>query len=202
MEARVHEAALAVYRDRGWSGFSFDVVAKTAGVGKNALYLRWASREDLLVAALEQLIVEVPELDRGSVREDLHFLVASMAATFTGPAGLAPLRVLLEAHSAPELFNRFAEVASSRVIAARTAIARGVARGELPADTDVVVLADLLGGAVINQALIAPFDAAGSALSDPGAFADRVLDAVLPSPKRRRTALSANRLTRSDQREN
>lgn len=184
MEARVHDAALSVYGDRGWSGFSLDAVARAAGVGKNAIYLRWRTREDLLVSALEQFIVAVPDLDRGSVREDLLHLVASMAETFSGPAGLAPLRVLLEAHSAPALFDRFSEVAATRVAAVRAAVERGVARAELPADTDVVVLTDALGGAVINQALIAPFDPQGSALADPMVFAARVLAQVLPEPGR------------------
>ena len=44
-------AALAVYAEAGWSGFSFDAVARRAGVGKAPLYLRWASKEDLLLAA-------------------------------------------------------------------------------------------------------------------------------------------------------
>jgi hypothetical protein len=136
------------------------------------------------VSALEQFIVAVPELDRGSVREDLLHLVASMAETVAGPAGLTPLRVLLEAHTAPALFDRFATVAATRVAAVRAAVERGVERGELPPGTDVVVLADLLGGAVINQALIAPFDPAGSAVTDPMSFARRVVDQLLPAGDR------------------
>src|SRR5947209_6490594 len=89
IESRVRDAALTVYGARGWSGFSFDAVARIAGVGKNAVYLRWRTREELLVSALEQFIVAIPDLDRGSVRDDLRHLVASMAETFTGPAGLA-----------------------------------------------------------------------------------------------------------------
>jgi AcrR family transcriptional regulator len=181
LEARVFAAALELYAGRGWSGFSFDALARRAQVGKNALYLRWSSREELLVAALEQHIVAVPDLDRGSVRDDLRHLVASMARTFTGPAGLAPLRVLMEAQTAPELFAAFAAVARTRVDAVRRAIERGVERGELPASTDVVVLADALGGAVINQALIAPFDVAGSALAEPVEFATRVVGQLLPA---------------------
>jgi AcrR family transcriptional regulator len=180
METRVFEAALGVYADRGWSGFGFDAVARAAGVGKNALYLRWSTREDLLVSALESAIVAVPDLDRGNVREDLLHLVASMAQTFKGPAGLAPLRVLLEAQAAPELFTRFAAVAASRMEAARAAIRRGIARGELPAGTDVVVLADGIGGAVINQFLVAPFDPDERSLVDPNDFAKRVVDQLLP----------------------
>ena len=101
MESRVFAAALAVYAEAGWSGFSFDVVARAAGVGKHAMYLRWSTREALLVAALEDSIVAVPDLDRGSLRDDLLHLLTSMLHSLSGPSGLAPLRVLLEAHAAP-----------------------------------------------------------------------------------------------------
>ena len=188
MEARVFAAALAVYGEAGWSGFSLDVVARAAGVGKNAIYLRWSSREELLVAALENSIVAVPDLDRGSVREDLLHLVSAMMQSLAGPSGLTPLRVLLEAHAAPELFARFAEVAAARVEATRAAIRRGVERGELPSDTDVVVLADALSGAAVNRALVAPFDANAIPGLDAREFAERVVDQLLPKPpvKRRR----------------
>lgn len=180
MEGRVFAAALAVYADAGWSGFSFDVVARAAGVGKHAMYLRWSTREELLVAALEASIVAVPDLDRGSVREDLTYLVASMMQSLGGPSGLAPLRVLLEARVAPELFAKFAEVAAARVEATRAAIRRGVERGELPPDTDVIVLANSVGGAAIDRALIAPFDPDALHDLDPHEFAVRVIDQLLP----------------------
>ncbi|WP_133150518.1 TetR/AcrR family transcriptional regulator [Frankia canadensis] len=184
VDGRIFDAALTVYAERGWSGFSFEVVARVAGVGKNALYIRWRTREDLLVSALERFIIAVQDIDRGSVREDLRHVFASMIETFAGPADLAPLRVLLEAQAAPELFTRFATVAVSRLVAVRAAIERGVARGELRPDTDVVLLADLIGGAVISRSLTAPFDPAGSPVTDPAAFVDRVLDHVLSSSRR------------------
>lgn len=179
MEERVFAAALALYTEAGWSGFSFDVVARAAGVGKHAIYLRWRTREELLVAALEHSMVTVPDLDRGSVREDLLHLVASMMQSLSGPSGLTPLRVLLEAHVAPELFAKFAEVAAARVEAARAAIRRGIERGELPPDTDVMVLADSVSGAAVNRALIAPFDPEATHGIDPHEFAVRVIDQLL-----------------------
>ena len=186
MESRVFAAALAVYADAGWSGFSFDVVARAAGVGKHAMYLRWSTREELLVAALEASIVAVPDLDRGSVREDLLHLLTSMLQSLMGPSGLAPLRVLLEAHAAPELFAKFADVAAARVEATRAAIRRGIDRGEIPADTDVVVLADSLSGAVINRVLVTPFDRDAMPALDPHDLAVRVIDQVLPKKPLRR----------------
>src|ERR1700731_4692469 len=55
IERRVIAAALSVYGEAGWAGFSLDRVARRAPVGKAALYRRWPTKEDLLLAALEHL---------------------------------------------------------------------------------------------------------------------------------------------------
>ena len=72
MNQRVLATALSVYADLGWAGFSLDLVARRAGVGKAALYLRWSSKETLLHDALQGTILNLPEdLDTGSLRGDL-----------------------------------------------------------------------------------------------------------------------------------
>ncbi|MGW0590086.1 TetR family transcriptional regulator [Streptosporangium sp. NPDC002607] len=43
LEARVHAAALDLYGEVGWAGFSLDLVARRARVGKAALYSRWGT---------------------------------------------------------------------------------------------------------------------------------------------------------------
>jgi len=55
IERRVLAAALTVYGEVGWAGFTLDRVARRAPVGKAALYRRWPTKEDLLLAALEHL---------------------------------------------------------------------------------------------------------------------------------------------------
>ncbi|SRR5258706_10784849 len=71
LEPRVLAAALRVYAEAGWSGFSFGAVARRAGVGKAPLYLRWQSKEDLLLAALSAHTSTMPIRDSGSLRDDL-----------------------------------------------------------------------------------------------------------------------------------
>ena len=58
-------------REAGWSGFSFDAVARRAGVGKAPLYLRWASKEDLLLAAFGAHTTAITITDSGNLRDDL-----------------------------------------------------------------------------------------------------------------------------------
>ena len=70
IEPRVFDAALRVYAHGGWSGFTFEGIARAAGVGKPAIYRRWSSREELLIAALQT--ADFPEArDCGHVRADL-----------------------------------------------------------------------------------------------------------------------------------
>jgi AcrR family transcriptional regulator len=47
IEGRVLAAALTVYGEVGWAGFTLDRVARRAPVGKAALYRRWPTKEDL-----------------------------------------------------------------------------------------------------------------------------------------------------------
>src|ERR1700722_6252959 len=79
LENRVYGATLALYREVGWGGFSLDVVARRARVGKAALYTRWGSKETLIAAALTNLVHTVPALGTtGSLRSDLLQLATSI----------------------------------------------------------------------------------------------------------------------------
>src|SRR2546423_8021773 len=50
------DAARAVFAERGLSGFVMADVAARAGVVKGTLYLYWPTREELLLAVLEELL--------------------------------------------------------------------------------------------------------------------------------------------------
>src|ERR1700744_5860979 len=70
IEPRVFDAAVRVYAHAGWAGFTFEAVARAARVGKPAIYRRWSSREELLVAALHTADFPTAR-DCGHVRADL-----------------------------------------------------------------------------------------------------------------------------------
>ncbi|MDB4966707.1 MAG: TetR family transcriptional regulator [Myxococcales bacterium] len=50
------DAARTVFAERGWSGFAMSEVAARSGVVKGTLYLYWPTREELLLAVLEELL--------------------------------------------------------------------------------------------------------------------------------------------------
>jgi predicted nucleotidyltransferase len=59
-----------------------------------------------------------------------------------------------------------------RRVRPRVVVERGIARGELPADTDVDLLVDMLGGTVMYRELIARVPLSNSEIAT---LADRIL---------------------------
>ena len=48
VDRRVADAAITLFGETGWAGFSVEAVAKQASVGKASIYLRWPTKEALL----------------------------------------------------------------------------------------------------------------------------------------------------------
>lgn len=60
------DAARDLLARKGFTGTSMDEIARTAGVGKDTLYRRWKSKEELVLHLLEQIAeqtVRAPQLD-------------------------------------------------------------------------------------------------------------------------------------------
>jgi AcrR family transcriptional regulator len=156
LEQRVQDAVIEIYCEVGWPGFTFDAVARRAGVGKSALYLRWPTKERLLLDTLAARTAPVTLSDTGSVREDLLDFARQMAGFYLGPKGLTILRVALEAMTRPELLASAQQQGSTSILAARAIVHRGIARGELPAGTSATLLIDIVAGGVLNHVLATP----------------------------------------------
>jgi AcrR family transcriptional regulator len=158
IERRVIAAALSVYGEVGWAGFTLDRVASRAPVGKAALYRRWPTKEDLLLAALEHL-AEAPE--EGADLTDLRGCLIRMAGQvidmFVGPKALVLPRVLIEASQYPAHFDEMVQnIVRARFGGARTIIQAAIDRGELPAGTPPDLIIDATMGRVISLIVLAP----------------------------------------------
>jgi len=71
VDRRVADAAITLFGEAGWAGFSFEAVARQASVGKASIYLRWQTKEALLVQALRLRVGIIDDVDTGSLRGDL-----------------------------------------------------------------------------------------------------------------------------------
>lgn len=158
LEERALTAALDVYAEAGWSGFTFDTVARRAAAGKAALYRRWQNKEELLLAALDAHALVIEPIDTGNIHDDLLALARELLAFhLSGSAGLAGLRLFVEARAHPELLAKsWTEINTARVKAARTIVHRAVERGDLPPDTSATVLLEAVSGGVVAHVLATP----------------------------------------------
>ncbi len=153
IDARVLLAARNVYAEFGWTGFHFDRVAKAARVSRDVLYRRFSDREALLLDALAD--AELPTVTGdGPIRERLMTYARDIYTYFTSAAGIASLRIHLEAKQFPELYATF----RSRVVDPNfdvniSALDEAVRRGDLRKTADPVAVLESIGGGVLIHAL-------------------------------------------------
>jgi AcrR family transcriptional regulator len=149
-------ATLRLLEEQGYQRMSIAAVAEAAGVGRAALYRRYASKAELVVAAIQQLASgPEPDLPEGS-REALRELLAAAGAAFASPAGIAVLGSLLaEQQRDPELLAAFrARIFDPHRAAVRGVLDRGVASGEVSPDADREAVDSILFGGLLARAIL------------------------------------------------
>ncbi|WP_405166868.1 TetR/AcrR family transcriptional regulator [Nocardia sp. NBC_01499] len=133
----------------GYAKLSMEAVAKRAGVGKSALYRRWPSKQDMVVAVLGEFSVELAEFaDTGALRTDLVAALDVLHTWLTHPRMAAILPDLTaEAGRNPVLAQAVrTTIGQPRRALARRLLQRAIERDELPADTDIELALDLIAG--------------------------------------------------------
>jgi AcrR family transcriptional regulator len=179
VDRRITQAALQVFGDAGWAGFAMETVARRAGVGKASLYLRWSSKEALLADALTTGLLQVSDVDTGTLRGDLVDLATQMLDLYAGPSSRAAMRLALEVGAIPGVAEHYEAMRQAQVRAARHIVRRGIARGELPATASVTLLLDTLVGGAMMHALITPPDKRAALAHDTAAHARRLVEFLL-----------------------
>jgi len=181
VDARVAEAAVLLFGEMGWAGFSVESVARRAGVGKASIYLRWPSKEALLAAALETRMANIEEIDTGSTRGDLVDLTRQLLRLYLSDNGRATMRLTLDGDKVPEIRERYEALARSQVLAARAIVRRGIRRGELAESTSVTVLLDALCGGAMMHAMSTPRELRDKVTAGAEKYAGQLVDFVLGS---------------------
>lgn len=149
------EAATGLYTELGYDGLTVEGVAARAGVGKTTVYRRYPSKLDLVMAAAEHLsAIKGPTPDTGSLRGDLLELARGYRRLLTSDAGRAIPVTIAAATRNPELAAAHRRFIHRRRKESMAVIARGVERGELPADTDVEMCVDLVTGPLFYRTFV------------------------------------------------
>jgi AcrR family transcriptional regulator len=149
--AAITEAALDELAKHGYGRLSMEAVAKRAAVGKSALYRRWPSKQDMVVAVLSEISVPAEEVaDTGSLRGDLLMILQAIHAWLTDPRVATILPDLTaEARRNPVLAKAIETTIGQprRALGAAT-LHRAIDRGELPVDTNLELALDLVAAPI------------------------------------------------------
>lgn len=179
LERRVAQAALSVFGEVGWRGFTIDAVARAAGVGKASIYLRWSDKQSLLVDALHSRLGHVADVDTGTLRGDLVELARQMLELYLGETGRAALRLGHEARAIPELAEHYDALRRAQTMAARAMVRRGIARGEIDSDASVTLLLDCLVGGATTHVLTTPPELEAQLVANTDRYAEDLVDFLL-----------------------
>jgi AcrR family transcriptional regulator len=172
-------ASLDVLREHGFGGFTVDAVAAQAGVGKATIYRRWSSKEELILAAAETVVADVPTPDTGSIRHDLLVLAKAVAAHFgSRTAGCLAADLVAEATRSPEARALMQRFTTTRRKISLTIVRRAIERGELRPDIDADTVVDAIVGPIFYRARLS-----GASLS-PRAV-ERIVDLALDGARSR-----------------
>ena len=167
-------ATLSLLAEDGYDRLTTDRIAERAGVGKAAIYRRWASKEEVVAAAALRLSEEVPAPDTGDLRGDLTAIVEALASVFAEDATVRLVSALVARipHDPVLATNLRDGFLAARRRAARQALERAQERGELDGAVDLEFAVDLLAAPFYYRLLVtgAPVD---------NGFAHQVLDAAL-----------------------
>ena len=143
------EATLALLAERGFQATTIEAIAESAGVGRNTIYRRWSSKEELIADALHELTADLDVFEAGG---DLHTRllerIRDLVRLFSDPLfGRILPGVLGELQRNPTFARVYAErVVQPRRRAIVDLLTEARERGELRADADVEHVADLLAG--------------------------------------------------------
>ncbi len=173
LDGTILQATIELLCEQGFAGTTVEAVAERAGVGKATIYRRWATREDLLLAAGGEMGPCPGDPDCGNLRDDLVFLISGLVAMLTEtPVGSLLPATVEEAARNPEMRSRLDAFIIERRAPVRAALARADERGELRAGVDHELVIDLLSGPVFTRTLLT-----GTPLEE--RVSERIVDAVL-----------------------
>jgi AcrR family transcriptional regulator len=174
------EATTGILADDGWSGLTIDRVVRRARVSKATIYRRWSSKEHMVVAALSHAAPPAKRPPVDGTRAELAALLASEIERIAGsPAGSALLALAPHMASRPTLAEHVRMgFAAPRTAALREVLRRAAARGELRADVDSDLVAEMLAGPVLVRVM------AGDSTGAPET-ARRIVDTLVDGLERR-----------------
>lgn len=129
---------------------TMDAVATRAGVSKPAVYRRWSTKQDLVIAAAESRVGPLDVADLGDFRAELRAVLTARMEAYRQPgvdrllAGV--IGAAAEGGAVREAFGAYAARVTRET---RRVLERGVVRGDVRPDVDVATAVTLVASSLL-----------------------------------------------------
>jgi AcrR family transcriptional regulator len=180
-QATVLAAGIELYAERGAQGITVEEIARRTGIAKTTIYRHWRSREELIMAILEQTAVGLPDVHTDDPIGDIRSMLLSLWTNLVLPTSRVGLAGMITATAGdPQLASQHRDFLTTRAAPLLDAVTRAIDTGVVEAAEAPQTLTDLLSSPIIVRALIR-----GDAPER--RYVDRVMKAVLGAPPPRTT---------------
>lgn len=147
---------LALLGELGFAGLTVDAVVARAKVSKATIYRRWATKEELAIAAFDLLPLIEP-VETGDIESEIIAYIDQYYGFLrTTPLSSVLPALVSEAMHNPTLAERLNEVVQRRRESGIAMIRRAITRGELPATTPPDIAHELIVGPMLQRSFFEP----------------------------------------------
>ncbi|WP_432753960.1 TetR/AcrR family transcriptional regulator [Streptomyces sp. JL2001] len=148
--AAVLTAVVDMVTEQGIGAVTMDAVASRAGVSKPAMYRRWPTKQDLIIAAAESRLGVLSVPDLGDFRAELRFVLTARLEAYRLPGSDRLIAGLIGATAETGAARgKYAEYTERITGETRRILERGMVRGDVDPDTDVRAAATLVAAPLL-----------------------------------------------------
>ncbi|MER7600289.1 TetR/AcrR family transcriptional regulator [Streptomyces hydrogenans] len=150
VDRAVLDAVVALVTEKGLGAVTMDAVALRAEVSKPAIYRRWPTKQDLLIAAAESRVGPLSVPDLGDFRAELRVVLETRLEAYRAP-GVDRLMagVIGAAAEAGAVRGAYGEYSARVMGETRRILERGIARGDVRPDIDVRAVATMVAAPLV-----------------------------------------------------
>ncbi|MER6526740.1 TetR/AcrR family transcriptional regulator [Streptomyces sp. NPDC001508] len=156
-EAELYEAVLDLLREVGYDALTMDAVAARTRSSKATLYRQWGGKAELVVKAIRHSKRgSLEEIDTGSLRGDLHALVAADDDCEIERNSALMRGIAMAMHNNPDLREAFRnQLVEPEMNGFHQVLRRAVDRGEVRPDCPALeFLVHMMVGGLATRALL------------------------------------------------
>jgi AcrR family transcriptional regulator len=147
------EAALAVLGEHGYAGLTMAAVIERSGVSSATLYRRYATKVELVTAAIATLLPQPVDTDTGSLEGDVAAFIRNVAHSIARRNERAVQALRIEKERDPELHACLRErFLAPRLTDLKGILSRAKQRGEISTVPPVDFALSLLAGPLYHRA--------------------------------------------------